>query len=203
MATEASVSGSSRLNASRAITAHDAAELSFFGAPPLIPGERADDYERLLAAVTDQIKPADIMETIWTREVVDLQWEIIRYRRIKADLITHHYDGFESSRNNELDGLIAIVVSHNITTLERIDHMIMTMEARRNAAYREVERHRIGLGERLRRAVEHVEDAEFREVDERTTIVPHDTTDKALAEPAQGARYHQPEICDRESAIDR
>jgi hypothetical protein len=90
-----------------------------------------------------------------------------------------------------LDGVMAIVVSHNITSLERIDHMIMTMEARRNAAHREVERHRIGLGERLRRAVEHVEDAEFREVNETTTIVPHDTTDKDFAEPAQRARQNQ------------
>jgi hypothetical protein len=46
--------------------------------------------------------------------------------------------------------------------------MVMTMEARRNAAYREAERHRIGLGERLRRAAEQVEDAEFREVEDAT-----------------------------------
>ena len=44
--------------------------------------------------------------------------------------------------------------------------MVMTMEARRNAAYREAERYRIGLGERLRHATEQVEDAEFREVDD-------------------------------------
>ena len=43
--------------------------------------------------------------------------------------------------------------------------MVMTMEARRNAAYREAERHRLGLGERLRRAAEQVEDAELREID--------------------------------------
>jgi hypothetical protein len=42
----------------------------------------------------------------------------------------------------------------------------MKMEARRNAAYREAERYRIGLGERLRRATEPVEDAESREVDD-------------------------------------
>ena len=42
--------------------------------------------------------------------------------------------------------------------------MVMTMEARRNAAYREAERYRIGLGERLRRATEPVADAEFHEV---------------------------------------
>ena len=55
---------------------------------------------------------------------------------------------------------------NTIDALERIDRMVMTMEARRNAAYREAERHRLGLGERLRRAAEQVEDAEFREVED-------------------------------------
>ena len=155
MATKASVSGSGRPKASRAVTARHAAELSFLGAPPLIPGESAADYKRLLAAVTDEIKPADPVETIWTRDVVDLQWDIIRFRRIKADIITYYH------RNN-----IAEAISYKIEVLERIDRMVMTMEARRNAAYREAERYRVGLGERLRRATEPVEDAEFREVDD-------------------------------------
>jgi hypothetical protein len=194
MATKASVRGSGRPKASRSLTARHGTDLSFLGAPPLIPGESAADYKRLLAAITDEIKPADMMETIWTRDVVELQWDIIRFRRIKADLITHRYEhrmhtiSFVSNQTDNLNGAVANVVANNINTLERIDRMVMTMEARRNAAYREVERHRIGLGERLRRAVEQVEDAEFREVDETTSIVPHDTTDKDLAEPAQRAR---------------
>jgi hypothetical protein len=65
-----------------------------------------------------------------------------------------------------LHGDIAGIVTVNIKVLERIDRMVMTMEARRNAAYREAERHRMGLGERLRRAAEQVEDAEFHEVDD-------------------------------------
>ena len=71
-----------------------------------------------------------------------------------------------ANRAKELDGDIAAVVARNIDALERIDRMVMTMEARRNAAYREAERYRIGLGERLRHATEQVEDAEFREVDD-------------------------------------
>ena len=67
--------------------------LSFLGAPPLIPGEFAGDYEKLVSAVTNTMKPADFMETIWTRDIVDLQWDIMRFRRIKADLITKHYNG--------------------------------------------------------------------------------------------------------------
>ena len=188
MATKASVSGSGRPKAGRAVTARHAAELSFLGAPPLIPGESAADYKRLLAAITDEIEPDDMMETIWTRDIVDLQWDIIRFRRIKADFITHRYERVRLLPTENSNGGLANTVAININDIERIDRMVMTMEARRNAAYREIERHRIGLGERLRRAVEQVEDAEFREVDETTSIVPHDTTDKDLAEPAQGAR---------------
>jgi hypothetical protein len=187
MATKASGNGSSRPKESRVVAKHHAADLSFLGAAPLIPGERAADYERLLAAVTDEIKPAEPVETIWTRDFVDLQWDIIRFRRIKADLITHRGENCPWATDKS-NGTIADIVAININVIERIDRMVMTMEARRNAAYHEVERHRIGLGERLRHAVEQVEDAEFRDVDETTSLVPHDTTDKDLAEPTQRAR---------------
>ena len=187
-------------------------DLSFLGAPPLIPGEAASDYEQLLTAVINVMKPVDFLETMWTRDVVDLQWEIIRFRRIKADVITSFYEDrclerllqtkirereFEArakekkkkkdivsyegrrlersaqigeaefeTRAKLLKNNIASVVAFRIDVLERIDRMVMTMEARRKAAYHEAERHRIGLGERLRHATEQVEDAEFREVDD-------------------------------------
>jgi hypothetical protein len=170
----------------------------------LIPGEVASDYEQLLTAVINVMKPVDFLETMWTRDIVDLQWDIIRFRRIKADVITYFYEGRclerslraeiserefrakatkkeiasyearcleksaqigEETRAKLLKNDIASVVAFRIDALERIDRMVMTMEARRNAAYHEAERHRIGLGERLRHATEQVEDAEFREVD--------------------------------------
>jgi hypothetical protein len=182
MTRAASKSGSDKSKASAALPAPSMTELSFLGAPPLIPGESAEDYEKLLNAVTNTMKPVDSMETIWTRDIVDLQWDIIRFRRIKADLITRRYKGSTddlSTVRGPVEGVkkilartlhddIAGVVAVNIKVLEPIDRMVMTMEARRNAAYREAERHRIGLGERLRRAAEQVEDAEFREVDDAT-----------------------------------
>jgi hypothetical protein len=84
---------SDKSKASVALTAPRVTDLSFLGAPPLIPGESARDYEKLASAVTNIMKPADIMETMWTRDIVDLQWDIKRFRRIKADLITKHYNG--------------------------------------------------------------------------------------------------------------
>ena len=159
MTDTASGSGSNKAKPPAALPSPSATDLSFLGAPPLIPGEAASDYEQLLTAVINVMKPVDFLETMWTREIVDLQWDIIRFRRIKADVITYHYE-----KNRGLS--IAGVVTYKIDALERIDRMVMTMEARRNAAYREVERYRIGLGERLRHATEQVEDAEFREVDD-------------------------------------
>ena len=80
-------SGSRKPKRTRALAAPRMADLSFLGAPPLIPGELAEDYERLLADLTNAMKPIDVMESIWTRDIVDLQWDIMRFRRIKADLI--------------------------------------------------------------------------------------------------------------------
>jgi hypothetical protein len=43
--------------------------------------------------------------------------------------------------------------------------MLASAEARRNNALREIDRHREALGAAMRRAVDVVEDAEFREVE--------------------------------------
>jgi hypothetical protein len=62
--------------------------LPFLGAPPLIAGENAASYEELLARMTATLKPADILEEIWVRDIVDLVWESFRLRRLKAHLMT-------------------------------------------------------------------------------------------------------------------
>jgi hypothetical protein len=158
MTDTASRSRSNKAKPPAALSSPNATDLSFLGAPPLIQGEAARDYQRLLNEVINVMKPVDVLETIWTRDIVDLQWDIIRFRRIKADVITYY-------RGNNMNNM-AEAISYKIDVLERIDRMVMTMEARRNAAYREAERYRVGLGERLRRATEPVEDAVFREVDD-------------------------------------
>jgi hypothetical protein len=58
----------------------------------------------------------------------------------------------------------ARTLSANIDDLERIERMIMGAEARRNAALRELERHRKATAEALRRATDDVVDAEFEDV---------------------------------------
>lgn len=65
-----------------------AADLAFFAPPPLIEGEDTAAYDDLLARISGAIKPSDILEEIWVRDVVDLTWDAFRLRRLKAKLLT-------------------------------------------------------------------------------------------------------------------
>ena len=59
----------------------------FLAPPPLIEGEDAAAYDDLLARISGTLKPADILEEIWVRDVVDLVWDAFRLRRLKAHLL--------------------------------------------------------------------------------------------------------------------
>jgi hypothetical protein len=62
-----------------------AARLALFGPPPLIEGEDPAAYDELLVRISADVKPADILEDIWVRDVVDFTWEILSLRRLRAN----------------------------------------------------------------------------------------------------------------------
>ena len=62
-------------------------EPDFFGPPPLIAGEDPAAYAALRDRVAGVVRPQDILEDIWLRDVVDLTWEVFRLRRLKAHLL--------------------------------------------------------------------------------------------------------------------
>jgi hypothetical protein len=64
-----------------------AERLKPFGPPPLIEGDDRAAYDALLAQISGAVKPSDILEDIWVRDIVDLVWEIFRLRRLKVDLM--------------------------------------------------------------------------------------------------------------------
>ena len=63
------------------------ASLNLFGPPQLIDGEDGEAYQELHERISLGVKPADIFEEIWVRDFVDLQWEILRWRRLKSSLM--------------------------------------------------------------------------------------------------------------------
>ena len=59
----------------------------------------------------------------------------------------------------------AKTLDSKLDSFERLDRMLASAEARRNNALREIDRHRDTLGGRVRRSIEEIEDAEFRDVE--------------------------------------
>jgi len=117
------------------------------------------------------------MEMIWTNDVIYLEWEIIRFRRVKGNYLRHLAFPDLVARLGSTLKLdekgphmdLAKGVAENIHTLELLERTIASMEHRRNAAYHQAEQRRANFGNRLRQVVIQVEDAEFRELDDQPT----------------------------------
>jgi hypothetical protein len=161
---------------------------------PLIQGERSARYHSLFAGVCETLGPTDVLEQLWIQDIVDLAWEVIRLRGLKADLMAAAaHQGMAQvlaplvdaprqiaegwARRNErvvplveaalakagltMDAVTAATFAARIADLERIDRMMAAAEARRNAALRELDRHRSNLALRLRSVIEAVEAREL------------------------------------------
>jgi hypothetical protein len=61
--------------------------LALFGPPPVIEGEDAATYDQLLARFCATVKPVDVIYEMYTADFVSLEWEVLRYRRLKWSLI--------------------------------------------------------------------------------------------------------------------
>jgi len=54
---------------------------------PLLPGEKEADYAEFALAIVKAAHPKDAIEDLLTRDVIDLSWEVLRLRRLKAGLL--------------------------------------------------------------------------------------------------------------------
>ena len=54
---------------------------------PLLPGEKQADYADIAVRVVRDANPKDAIEEFLIRDVIDLIWEILRLRRIKAGVL--------------------------------------------------------------------------------------------------------------------
>jgi hypothetical protein len=76
---------------------------TLFGQPLLLEGEDGAAYDKLLARIWAAVKPADIIDEMFTVDVVSLGWEVLRWRRLKLSLIRKHgIEGLEECLREEL-----------------------------------------------------------------------------------------------------
>lgn len=195
-------------------------EISIFGPPPLVDGEDEEAYDTLFTQVSSAVNPADIVEEIYVRDVVDLTWELLRWRRIKISLVAEgmryelaktlaqffprrrtklekellipifipskaasklakkwdqrdpvaieQVNRLLSSVNTTIDAVAAKVIIHELDHIERIDRLATIVEGRRNAIFREIDRHRMTFAQALRGKVRAIENVEFEAIEPRT-----------------------------------
>jgi hypothetical protein len=60
---------------------------ALFDQPPLLPGEDAGDYDALVELICLAVKPADVIEEMLTTDIATLEWEVLRWRRLKSSLV--------------------------------------------------------------------------------------------------------------------
>jgi hypothetical protein len=48
--------------------------------PCLLPGESRREFETIRRVIIDDIRPGTNIEWLWTLDLGDLSWEILRYR---------------------------------------------------------------------------------------------------------------------------
>lgn len=60
---------------------------SIFGPAPILPQEDPEAYDALLERVVGDIKPSGMIEEILVRDPVDHTWEILRWRRLRTDVL--------------------------------------------------------------------------------------------------------------------
>jgi hypothetical protein len=116
-----------------------AGRLALFGPPPLFEGEDTAAYDELLARISGAVKPADILEDIWVRDIVDLVWEAFRLRRLKVNLMTATaHQGLEAVLAplvswSQRDSLAKAWAARKPSAIERVDKVLasagLTMDA--------------------------------------------------------------------------
>jgi hypothetical protein len=102
---------------------------SFFGAPPLLKGEDPEAYKQLLAGVTGDVAPADVLERIWTYDVVQQTWEIIRWQRLKTALLN----------NAMTDALVRVLVGGPLKLLSQAQQLAQAWAAGKSSEVKRVE----------------------------------------------------------------
>jgi hypothetical protein len=81
------------------------AELKTFEEPScLLPGESRREFELIREMIIEDIGPRTNIEWLWTLDLIELSWEILRYRRLKEKTLQIYRGNAIASLLQRLDG---------------------------------------------------------------------------------------------------
>lgn len=125
MAVEGALTQPGKESVSRALA-------NYLGPPALLDGEDKKAYETLHRKIIDYVKPNDVMEEILAREIIDLQWEVMRLRRLKAVVMNAEQRSAARDLAVPLSGFVEgvdLINCHPKTTPEAIAQINIVLKA--------------------------------------------------------------------------
>jgi hypothetical protein len=72
--------------------------------PALLPGERLQDYEALRGMIIGEVAPQSGIEWLWTMDLVELSWDIQRYRALRYKVLEMYRQNAIESALRRIDG---------------------------------------------------------------------------------------------------
>jgi hypothetical protein len=115
---------------------------ALMGQPCLLPGENRRDYEILRLMMINDVQPRTTIEWLWTFDLIELSWEVLRYRRLKQKVLVTNRAAAIEAILWELDGACLPTPTLGVSRLEN----------RRNAIeWRDDPKAAAEIEERLRR----------------------------------------------------
>jgi hypothetical protein len=55
--------------------------------PRLLPGESQSDYATIRQMVIDEVAPQSSIEWLWTIDLIELSWDVVRYRSLRGKVL--------------------------------------------------------------------------------------------------------------------
>jgi hypothetical protein len=85
---------------------------------PLLPGENLHDFESIRAIIINDINPQSGLEWLWTMDLIDISWDIVRYRSLRQKVLeTYREVAIESVLQRlDLAGIRMISCSWRVAT---------------------------------------------------------------------------------------
>jgi hypothetical protein len=71
----------------------DRAAVALLPKTPLLITESADEFDRICAALSHELRPKGIIEQMYVADIAQLAWEILRLRRCKALIVSLAFRG--------------------------------------------------------------------------------------------------------------
>lgn len=131
------------------------------GPPALLHGEDRGAYDALHAKITGYVEPKDIIETMFVRDIIDLQWELLRWKRLKAALMNSE----QATVLRDMLIPFATTVNMNLLTEEWLKQDPQTIAALKEVLASKGVRMEAIEGKVLMRRLDHVE-----RIDERAAL---------------------------------